>query len=265
MFNTGISRSNTNSYINESLCSSSRSTVSSCRSDRATTSPLVYGQLLTLDSAFYQPTRWKSWYVKKLTCDLSLSRHRRQSLIANETSNNNNNNYIKVNHNNNHYCSYSSRLSREAATVATLDSIRQKQLTRNTTNANTNNKMIKAMHQFSTIKTVYSDDRKSFVADVNPLRAMLVQVDFEVFGEVSGVYFTKYAKSMCENLNIKGWIRVSPRGTVYGQIQGEKEKVDEMALWLRLQGSPGSKIDYCQFKNWQIIDSCDFRNFTIRY
>ena len=38
----------------------------------------------------------------------------------------------------------------------------------------------------------------------------------------------KYAKSMCENLNIKGWIRVSPRGTVYGQIQGEKEKVDEM-------------------------------------
>src|SRR5699024_6990216 len=37
------------------------------------------------------------------------------------------------------------------------------------------------------------------------------------------------------------------------------------ALWLRLQGSPGSKIDYCQFKNWQIIDSCDFRNFTIRY
>ena len=45
---------------------------------------------------------------------------------------------------------------------------------------------------------------------------------FELFS------FRKYAKSMCENLNIKGWIRVSPRGTEYGKIQGEKEKVDEM-------------------------------------
>jgi acylphosphatase len=33
---------------------------------------------------------------------------------------------------------------------------------------------------------------------------------------------------MCEKLDIRGWIRVSPRGTVYGQIQGEKDKVDEM-------------------------------------
>ena len=46
--------------------------------------------------------------------------------------------------------------------------------------------MIKAMHQFSTIKTIYSDDRKSYISEVNPLRAMLVQVDFEVFGDVSG-------------------------------------------------------------------------------
>lgn len=43
-----------------------------------------------------------------------------------------------------------------------------------------------------------------------------------------GVFFTKYAKDVCENLNLKGWIRVSPRGSIYGQIQGEKDKVDEM-------------------------------------
>lgn len=43
-----------------------------------------------------------------------------------------------------------------------------------------------------------------------------------------GVFFTKYAKGVCENLNLKGWIRVSPRGSIYGQIQGEKDKVDEM-------------------------------------
>ncbi|CAG2121392.1 unnamed protein product [Medioppia subpectinata] len=70
---------------------------------------------------------------------------------------------------------------------------------------------------------------------------------------------------MCQKLSLKGWIRVSPRGTIYGQIQGEKNSVDEMALWLRLQGSPGARIDSCQFKNWKVIDSCDFRNFSVRY
>ncbi|KPM06130.1 acylphosphatase-2-like protein 2 [Sarcoptes scabiei] len=125
--------------------------------------------------------------------------------------------------------------------------------------------MITGMHQYSTIKTVYSDEKKSYVSDVNPFRPMIVQVDFEVCGDVSGVYFTKYAESIAETLNLKGWIRVSPRGTVYGQIQGEKDKVDEMVIWLRSKGSPNSKIGGCSFKNWMIIDNCDFRNFSIRY
>lgn len=51
--------------------------------------------------------------------------------------------------------------------------------------------MITGMHQYSTIKTVYSDQKKSYVSDVNPCRPMVVQVDFEIWGEVSGVYFTK--------------------------------------------------------------------------
>lgn len=51
--------------------------------------------------------------------------------------------------------------------------------------------MITGMHQYSTIKTVYSDQKKSYVSDVNPYRPMIVQVDFEIWGEVSGVYFTR--------------------------------------------------------------------------
>ncbi|KAH7645765.1 acylphosphatase-2 [Dermatophagoides farinae] len=125
--------------------------------------------------------------------------------------------------------------------------------------------MITGMHQYSTIKTSYDDVRKSYVSDVNPYRPMIVQVDFEVGGEVSGVYFSKYAKNIAETLDVKGWIRVNSRGSVYGQIQGEKDKVDEMVIWLTTQGSPFSKIRCCMMKNWKIIDNCDFRNFTIRY
>jgi acylphosphatase len=99
----------------------------------------------------------------------------------------------------------------------------------------------------------------------NEDKKLLVQVEFEVFGEIGGTFFLKYAKLMCEKLGIKGWVRLSRRGTVFGQIQGEKERVDEMALWLRLQGSPGSKIEHTEFKNWQIIEHLDFRTFSVRF
>lgn len=33
---------------------------------------------------------------------------------------------------------------------------------------------------------------------------------------------------MSEKLGLKGWVMLSRRGTVIGQIQGEKEKIDEM-------------------------------------
>ncbi|XP_013775676.1 acylphosphatase-2-like [Limulus polyphemus] len=98
-----------------------------------------------------------------------------------------------------------------------------------------------------------------------PARPLLVQVDFEVSGDVHGCLFTKYARDMCQQLGVKGWIRFSRWGTVIGQIQGEKDRVDEMALWLRLQGSPGSKIVRCDFKNWLIVDTYDFRNFSVRF
>ncbi|XP_015786564.1 acylphosphatase-2 [Tetranychus urticae] len=105
----------------------------------------------------------------------------------------------------------------------------------------------------------------SSISSSSPINRVLVQIDFEVFGDFSGVYFTKYAKEMSEKLGLKGWVMLSRRGTVIGQIQGEKEKIDEMALWLRLQGSPGSRIEHANFTNWQIIDSITYRNFSIRF
>lgn len=73
------------------------------------------------------------------------------------------------------------------------------------------------------------------------------------------VIFFQYATEIAEKLKIKGWIMLNKRGVIRGQIEGEKDKVDEMALWLRLQGSPGSKVEHADFKNWQIIDRLNYR------
>ena len=38
----------------------------------------------------------------------------------------------------------------------------------------------------------------------------------------------KYATEVAEKLKIKGWIMLNKRGVIRGQIEGEKDKVDEM-------------------------------------
>lgn len=93
----------------------------------------------------------------------------------------------------------------------------------------------------------------------------LVSVEFEVSGIVQGVYFTKYCHDQCKNFGLRGWVRNSRKGTIIGKIQGEKEKVDQMAMWLRLQGSPASRIEHAEFRRWEILDGYDFRDFRIVY
>ncbi|GFS44071.1 acylphosphatase-2 [Nephila pilipes] len=94
---------------------------------------------------------------------------------------------------------------------------------------------------------------------------VIVHVEFEVFGGVQGVHFTKYCKEMCDRFELKGWTKPSPYGTVLGIIQGEKGNVDEMAMWLQHQGSPGSRIEHCELRNWRIVEKCDYRNFSVRF
>ncbi|UYV64250.1 Acylphosphatase [Cordylochernes scorpioides] len=70
---------------------------------------------------------------------------------------------------------------------------------------------------------------------------------------------------MAYKLGVRGWVRSTRWGTVMGQIQGDREQVDQMAMWLRLQGSPGSRVHRCDFRNWMMLDSRDFRNFSVRF
>ncbi|XP_015523661.1 acylphosphatase-2 [Neodiprion lecontei] len=93
----------------------------------------------------------------------------------------------------------------------------------------------------------------------------LVSVDFEVFGKVQGVYFTKYVRDICLQLNICGWVKNSKTGTILGKMQGPKALVDEMAEWLSTVGSPGSEIHHCEFTNWENVARPQFQGFVIRF
>ncbi|CAO1362711.1 unnamed protein product [Diamesa hyperborea] len=94
---------------------------------------------------------------------------------------------------------------------------------------------------------------------------LLVQCDFEVFGHVQGVGFTKICRDNCANADIRGWVKNSKRGTIIGKMQGVKTEVDKMVEWLRHIGSPGCKIEKTEFENWNTITRYDYKDYQIRF
>uniref|UniRef100_U5ESY5 acylphosphatase n=1 Tax=Corethrella appendiculata TaxID=1370023 RepID=U5ESY5_9DIPT len=93
----------------------------------------------------------------------------------------------------------------------------------------------------------------------------IVQCDFEIFGKVQGCGFTKYCRDNCSNLNIKGWVKNSKKGTIVGKMQGPKPEIGKMVEWLSRQGSPGSEIQNAEFSNWGTIQKYAFTDFSIRF
>uniref|UniRef100_A0A0K8RJF8 Acylphosphatase n=1 Tax=Ixodes ricinus TaxID=34613 RepID=A0A0K8RJF8_IXORI len=93
---------------------------------------------------------------------------------------------------------------------------------------------------------------------------MLFNTHFEVSGRVQGVFFRKCTKEKAEELELRGWVRNTSKGTVEGVVQGEKEKVNEMKGWLSRVGSPHSSISKCVFSDERDVQSPEYSNFAIR-
>ncbi|XP_048381191.1 acylphosphatase-2-like isoform X1 [Stegostoma tigrinum] len=127
----------------------------------------------------------------------------------------------------------------------------------------------------------------------------LKSVDYEIFGEVQGVFFRKncdgsaartiqtkhknitrsrsrpsgpsnllchsYTEEQARKLGLVGWVKNTAGGTVTGQVQGSVENVNFMMNWLKSVGSPMSRIDKALFTNEREISKLDFNNFSTRY
>lgn len=91
----------------------------------------------------------------------------------------------------------------------------------------------------------------------------LISVDYEIYGKVQGVFFRKYTQTEGRKLGLVGWVQNTSAGTVQGQLQGPRSKVEEMQEWLRSTGSPKSHIAKAEFKNEKTIDSLTHTSFNI--
>lgn len=92
-----------------------------------------------------------------------------------------------------------------------------------------------------------------------------VSVDFEVFGEVQGVFFRKHTAINAKKHNCVGWVMNTKRGTVQGVVQGMKRDVESMKHWLENIGSPHSTVEKAVFSNERQIDSYEYKDFSVRH
>ncbi|KAM4017872.1 acylphosphatase-2-like isoform 2-T2 [Anomaloglossus baeobatrachus] len=93
----------------------------------------------------------------------------------------------------------------------------------------------------------------------------LWSVDYEVYGDVQGVFFRKYTEEQAKRVAVVGWVKNTAYGTVTGQVQGSKEKVDVMKNWLINVGSPMSRIDKAVFSNERQIQDLGYSSFKTKY
>ncbi|XP_078410420.1 acylphosphatase-1-like [Cetorhinus maximus] len=93
--------------------------------------------------------------------------------------------------------------------------------------------------------------------------ALLLSMDFEVFGKVQGVFFRKHTQKEAKKLGLAGWVENTAQGTVRGQLQGAEQQVRAMQAWLRHTGSPKSQIDRAEFNNQKQIQHREYSDFQI--
>ena len=86
----------------------------------------------------------------------------------------------------------------------------------------------------------------------------LKHVDFEVFGNVQGVCFRMYTERKAKSIGVHGWCRNTRKGTVEGELEGEANAIETMKNWLRIEGSPSSRIDKTIFQNEREIPELSY-------
>ena len=63
-----------------------------------------------------------------------------------------------------------------------------------------------------------------------------------VSGKVQGVWFRDYVKRSAIGLDLKGWVKNNPDGTVAAKIVGYKQVIEELIKLIKI-GSPLSKVE----------------------
>jgi len=84
---------------------------------------------------------------------------------------------------------------------------------------------------------------------------MIEAIHIIVHGRVQGVWFRAGTKERADELEIFGWVKNRPEGTVEIHAEGEKSKLENFIAWCR-KGTPAANVTSLD------LDSVSLQNFT---
>lgn len=81
-----------------------------------------------------------------------------------------------------------------------------------------------------------------------------------VTGRVQGVAFRAWAKEMAEDLDVRGWVRNNPDGSVEAHVEGDEGRVEDFIGQLR-HGPALARVDDLDSKP---AEAQNFAGFALR-
>jgi len=91
---------------------------------------------------------------------------------------------------------------------------------------------------------------------------MKKRLELNIFGLVQGVFFRGFPAEQAHKLNLTGWVKNEPEGTLHVLAEGEEEDLKKLADSCR-QGPPMAQVRDTE-ENWQ-EPTGEFTEFEIIY
>jgi acylphosphatase len=86
---------------------------------------------------------------------------------------------------------------------------------------------------------------------------MKINKRIQIFGRVQGVFFRNSTVEKAWELDLKGWVRNEPDGSVLVELEGNFLSLAEMEKWLR-QGPPLAKVESLNIMDGIPVGHTDF-------
>lgn len=91
---------------------------------------------------------------------------------------------------------------------------------------------------------------------------MKKRVGLKIYGKVQGVFFRDSSQRKAKELNLSGWVRNEPDGTVQIVAEGEEKDLKELIEWCCAGGAEYARVDKVNIE-W-LEPSGQFNNFIVK-
>ncbi len=91
---------------------------------------------------------------------------------------------------------------------------------------------------------------------------MMSQAYLNITGKVQGVFYRDTSQKRAQELNLTGYVKNMPDGSVEALVQGPKEDIEAFIKWCQ-QGPPSANVENVEVKWQEVTETYD--SFEVTY